>query len=172
MKDKASFTDATFILFDWGGTLMERMPCWLAKEKRWTDEKPVAYARELVEHLHEVGFRLGLASNASEGDEESIRACLDGMGIGHLFEKIYTWRSVGSPKPWPPFWHHILRDLQVPAEQIVMIGDDWMSDVWGAQETGMHGIWFNQHSDEVRERARVHTVHSLREIEEMLTYSL
>lgn len=154
----------SFILFDWGGTLMERMPCWLAREKKWTKEEPVQGARELIEALHKGGYRLGLASNASEGSEESIRENLDTMGIGHLFERIYTWRSVGSPKPWPPFWHYILRDLAMPAEQILMVGDDYMSDVWGAQEAGMYGIWFNAHSDEVRERERVRTVHSLSEL--------
>lgn len=168
MQDEPIFAQAKVILFDWGGTLMERMPCWLAREKRWTLEEPVRDASELVQNLHAAGYRLGLASNASEGDEQSIRTCLDSMNIGHLFERIYTWRSVGSPKPWPPFWHHILCDLALPAEQFVMIGDDWMSDVWGAQEVGMRGIWFNQHSEEVRERERVRTVHDLREIEVLL----
>lgn len=147
---------------------MERMPCWIAKEKRWTNEKPVCYATELITHLHTAGYRLGLASNASEGDEQSIRTCLDGMNIGHLFERIYTWRSVGSPKPWPPFWQYILRDLALPPEKIMMIGDDWMSDVWGAQEAGMYGIWFNQYADEVRERERVRTVHRLRDVETLI----
>lgn len=168
MENEKMFAGVKVVLFDWGGTLMERMPCWIAKEKRWTDEKPVLYVLELVEYLHGKGFRLGLASNASEGDEESIRACLDGIGVGHFFEKMYTWRSVGSPKPWPPFWHAILMDLNVSAEHVVMVGDDWMSDVWGAQDLGMYGIWFNQHSDEVRERDRVRTIHSLKEIEALL----
>lgn len=166
MQNEKILTKPIFILFDWGGTLMERMPCWLAKKKCWTDEEPVSYALELLQNLHKAGYRLGLASNASEGDEESIRLCLGAMG--HLFERIYTWRSVGSPKPWPPFWHRIIKDLGLAPEQIMMIGDDWMTDVWGAQEAGMYGIWFNQQSNEVRSRPRVQTVHNLRDIEKLL----
>lgn len=157
-----------YLLFDWGGTLMRVMPRWCGHELGWTTEEPTPYAQEVLTQLHDAGWRMSLASNASESAEEPIRECLNTMGVGGYMEQLYTWRKIGSPKPWAPFWRAIIQDVALPPERFVMIGDDWMGDVWGAQQAGMYAIWFNPHTEEVRERERVVTIHDMRELPKAL----
>lgn len=155
-------------LFDWGGTLMRVMPRWIAAQGEWTREEAVPHVAEVLEHLSGAGWRMGLASNASESDEAAVRRSLDTIGVGRFMERIYTWRSVGTPKPWPPFWHHIVRDFGVDPRCMVMIGDDWMGDVWGANEVGLRAVWFNPHSDDVREAEGIRTMKDFRNLPEIL----
>lgn len=163
------------LLLDWGGTLMRVMPRWMGPQHGWTDEEPMPHAGEVLRALS-VGWRLALASNASESDEDPIRAALAPMGVGPLLAGVYTWRSAGAPKPWPPFWAHVLRDLGLPARRVVMIGDDWTGDVWGATQAGMYGIWFDPPRDahrgggahEARTAPRVRTMRDFRELPGLL----
>ncbi|WP_231038906.1 HAD family hydrolase [Nitratidesulfovibrio oxamicus] len=168
--DRALLPDKALLL-DWGGTLMRVMPRWMGPQHGWTDEEPMPHAGEVLCALA-AGWRLALASNASESDEGPIRAALASMGVGPLLAGVYTWRSAGSPKPWPPFWAYALRDLGLPANRVVMIGDDWTGDVWGATQAGMHGIWFDPPSNgsvrEARTAARVRTMRDFRELPGLL----
>ena len=168
--DRALLPDKALLL-DWGGTLMRVMPRWMGAEHGWTDEQPMAHAGEVLCSLA-ASWRLALASNASESDGDPIRAALAPMGVGPLLAGVYTWRSAGAPKPWPPFWAHVLRDLGLPAHRVVMIGDDWTGDVWGATQAGMFGIWFdpprNGHAREARSAPRVRTMRDFRELPGLL----
>jgi HAD superfamily hydrolase (TIGR01458 family) len=49
-----------------------------------------------------------------------------------------TARIMG--KPSPDFFHLALRDMDLRPEQVVMIGDDILTDVGGAVNAGMNGI--------------------------------
>ncbi|WP_353118712.1 HAD family hydrolase [Nitratidesulfovibrio sp.] len=160
------------LLLDWGGTLMRVMPRWMGPQHGWTDEEPMPHAGEVLCALA-AGWRLALASNASESDEGPIRAALAPMGVGPLLAGVYTWRSAGAPKPWPPFWAYALRDLGLPANRAVMIGDDWTGDVWGATQAGMSGIWFDPprpggQTREARTTPRVRTMRDFRELPGLL----
>lgn len=162
------------LLLDWGGTLVRVMPRWTGPQCGWTDEKPTPYAGEVLCALS-ASWRLALASNASESDEDAIRAALVPMGVGPLLAGVYTWRSAGTPKPWPPFWRHALRGLGLPARRVVMIGDDWTGDVWGATQAGMAGIWFDpphgvrpERPGEARTAPRVRTMRDFRELPALL----
>lgn len=159
------------LLLDWGGTLMRVMPRWMGPQHGWTDEEPMPHAGRVLCALA-ASWRLALASNASESDEGPIRDALAPMGVGPLLAGVYTWRSAGAPKPWPPFWGHVLRDLGLPAHNVVMIGDDWTGDVWGATQAGMHGIWFdpprNGNVREARTAPRVRTMRDFRELPALL----
>lgn len=160
------------LLLDWGGTLMRVMPRWTGPQHGWTDEEPMPHAGKVLCALA-AGWRLALASNASESDEDPIRAALAPMGVGPLLAGVYTWRSAGAPKPWPPFWAYALRDLGLPAHRVVMIGDDWTGDVWGATQAGMAGIWFDPprpggQTREARTAPRVRTMRDFRELPGLL----
>lgn len=167
LPQSACAPSSRVLLFDWGGTLMRTMPRWLGADDGWTREDAVPHATETLHHLCG-SWCMGLASNACESDEAAIRTSLDTIGIGGLFARIYTWRSVGTPKPWAPFWNHVLRDLGVTPDRVVMIGDDWMGDVWGARQAGLNGVWFNPHTDEVREREGVRTMRDFRQLPDIL----
>lgn len=152
-----------FLLFDWGGTLMEYMPSYLGTDHGWSSVPPVPGAVEMVQALSS-SWGIGLASNASESDEEEVRAALDTINVGRLMHAIYTFRRAGRPKPWPEFWQYVLNDLALPANRIVMVGDDFMSDVWGATNVGMFGVWLNRGSDECKQGPRHTTIHTFTQL--------
>jgi HAD superfamily hydrolase (TIGR01458 family) len=43
-------------------------------------------------------------------------------------------------KPSPAFYQSALDDLQLPAHQVAMIGDDLISDIQGSQNLGLHAV--------------------------------
>ena len=43
-------------------------------------------------------------------------------------------------KPSPTFYNTVVEDMGVPADQCVMVGDDIVGDVGGAQAVGMRGV--------------------------------
>ncbi len=151
------------LLFDWGGTLMERMPCYMGKGQGWSYVEGTLYAAEIVQNLSGQ-WLTALASNAGESDEQEIRIALDDMDLGHVFDRIYTYRLIGRPKPQAFFWNYILHDLQLPADSVVMVGDDYMADVWGANQVGIRGIWFNRWSTENHNHMMCRTIYDFREL--------
>ncbi|WP_027181265.1 HAD family hydrolase [Oleidesulfovibrio alaskensis] len=155
------------LLFDWGGTLMESMPWYLGREKGWSGVPATPHAREVVMSLAPC-WTTGLASNAAESEEHEVRASLDTMGLGQVLDRIYTYRFIGRPKPQAGFWSHVLRDLKLDAGCVVMVGDDYMADIWGANQLGIRGVWFNRRTEERREAELVRTMHDFRELPALL----
>lgn len=160
MKDRA-------ILFDWGGTLMESMPYYRGAGNGWSHVPPVEGAAQTLRLLRS-SWIMGLASNASESEESEIRESLECMGVGLLLDRIYTYRSIGRPKPWPEFWRHVLADLGLTPDRVVMVGDDFMGDVWGATNVGMHAVWLNLGSADVRRGDRFTTIHRFADLPQAL----
>lgn len=155
------------LLFDWGGTLMETMPVYLGEGRGWSTVPAVDGAVEAVQKGSE-SWRVALATNASESSDEEMLAAFEPLGIQNCFSAVYSFGRAGRPKPWIEFWRYALNDLQLPADKVVMIGDSYMDDIWGATEAGLYGIWLNLHSDERREKERVRTIHSFAELDDAL----
>jgi len=155
------------LLFDWGGTLMQTMPIYLGEKKGWSTVPPVDGAVEAVKKASK-SWRVALATNASESSDDAMLAAFKPLGISDCFSSVYSYGRAGRPKPWAEFWRYALKDLQLPAERVVMIGDSYMDDIWGATEVGMNGIWLNLHSDERKEKARMRTIHSYVELDDAL----
>lgn len=150
------------LLLDWGGTLMQSMPWYVAGEG-WSYAPPLPHAEEVVTQLSASWFT-ALASNAGHLDEEETRTALATMGLGSVLRRFYSSYDTGSCKPYAPFWQHILRDLGVLPSQVVMVGDDYMTDIWGAAELGLFGVWLNTRNRECRQNARVRTIFDFSEL--------
>jgi len=155
------------LLFDWGGTLMETMPFYLGETQGWSTVPPVKGAVEAVKKVSR-SWRVALATNASESGDEAMLASFAPLGIRECFSAVYSFGRAGRPKPWAEFWRYALHDLQLPPERVVMIGDSFMDDIWGATEVGINGIWFNQFSDECREKKNIRTIHSYAQLDDAL----
>ena len=155
------------LLFDWGGTLMQTMPVYLGEGHGWSTVAAVEGAADAVKTSSK-SWRVALATNASESSDEEMLAAFEPLGIRDCFSAVYSFGKAGRPKPWSEFWRYALNDLQLPAERIVMIGDSYMDDIWGATEAGLNGIWVNLHSDEHREKECMRTIHCFSELQAAL----
>jgi putative hydrolase of the HAD superfamily len=93
--------------------------------------------RPALERLRS-SYRLYALSNGN--------ADLDRCGIGALFDGHVTAIGAGAAKPDAKIFA-ALRDMAgVPAEEILHVGDDPITDVVGARQAGMQSVWLNRHA--------------------------
>ncbi len=87
-----------------------------------------------LKQLRSARYRIAVAGNQGEGVAEQIEALdldVDVIGTAALW---------GAPKPEPAFFERLCQELELPAEQIVLIGDRLDNDVLPAIKFGMQAI--------------------------------
>lgn len=95
----------------------------------WDAREPTAEVRAWLERMRDQGFRLIILSNA--GRTSRVRPLAEEVGIAHL------------GRAGKPFWiayRRALRQLELPAEQVAMIGDQLMTDVLGGNRAGLFTV--------------------------------
>lgn len=97
---------------------------------------------EMLDRLHEDGCKVYLLSNAQAifTDPE-----LHSLGIHEKFDGIVYSSEAGIMKPSPYFFRKILDDYNLKAEETVMVGNDYFSDICGADAVGLRSIFVNTH---------------------------
>ena len=155
------------ILFDWGDTLMRVFPEFSGPMKDWLRVEAVSGAVDVLSALH-VDWTLALATNAADSDEEDIRLALRRVGLELWLEKIYCFKAIGHKKPSPEFFNYILEDLGLSAGQTVMVGDDYVADVLGANRCGLRAVWLNERTDEEHKNKKQRTIHELGALPDLL----
>jgi putative hydrolase of the HAD superfamily len=56
---------------------------------------------------------------------------------------VLSSEIAGVAKPHEDIFHHAVRLAESETHQTVYVGDDPKRDILGAQQVGMHGIWYN-----------------------------
>jgi putative hydrolase of the HAD superfamily len=85
-----------------------------------------------------------LATNAAESDEAEIRLALKEVRLNAYFEHVFCARSLGVRKPDRAFFDFIGSAIKRPAEDLIMVGDDFEVDVLGANGAGIYAVWLNR----------------------------
>lgn len=148
------------VLFDWGDTVMRDHPEITTPMVAWETVEVIDGMVELLEYLHASGRRIVLATSAAISNEEQIWGALKRCGIDQYFSRIYCFQNTNLSKG-EAFYRHILSDLNVPASEVMMVGDSFEKDVEAANTVGVFAIWFNPRSDETRKNNLHVTVHSM-----------
>ena len=154
------------VLFDWGDTLMRTLDhpgpmC------AWPGIEVMPGAEAMLTSLRGRAC-IALATNAADSREPEIRAALERGGLAALVDRIFCFRSVGHRKSSPPFFAHVLEQLALPPEHLVMVGDDFEQDVTAANAAGIQAVWLNVRSRESRCGERFRTIHQLTELPRLL----
>ena len=89
-------------------------------------------------------FRLGICSNTQRAYTIGE---LRGFDLLNPFEHVVISSDVKACKPNPIIFKELIRQFQVPAEQIVHVGDRLLDDVAGAAALGMRTIWIQRDPD-------------------------
>jgi len=151
---------SAWVLFDWGDTLMRVFPEYKGKMKDWPRVQEIPGARKALHALHgRIG--IALATNATDSEEADIRQALERVDLNSFIKRIYCYSSVGSRKSSPDFFSHVVKDLRIPADHLVMVGDEFAEDVEAAQAAGLRAVWFNPRTPEVRTGHSLATLHHL-----------
>ena len=86
-------------------------------------------ARALMEELRARGLSLGLVSNNHEPRVKSFSEACGGLDYVFL-----------SHKPKPDAYLRLCRKLGLSASQVIFFGDQLFTDIWGANNAGIHSI--------------------------------
>jgi putative hydrolase of the HAD superfamily len=111
-------------------------------EARWS---PMEGVYEVLDDLRVKGMCLGMISNA--GDEGNVQRLIDNAQLRPYFKPIYISAALGIRKPNPKLFEMVLETWDLPADQVVMVGDNLGADVLGAQNAGVHQIWLTTQAD-------------------------
>jgi putative hydrolase of the HAD superfamily len=86
-------------------------------------------------------FRLAMVTN---GLSDVQRDKIAQSGIGSLFEMIVVSAELGFGKPNPEIYHYTLKRLGIAPDEAMMVGDNILRDVHGAQAVGIRGVWIGE----------------------------
>ena len=122
-------------------------------------------AEELVRYLA-AKYPLTVVTN---GFVEVQYEKFDKSGLRDSFAHIVLSEEVGCQKPNPRIFEEALRMNGLQAEEVVMIGDSWNSDIQGAINAGIDQIWIRKSQDPLPEgQSATYLVQSLSEVMEIL----
>ena len=122
-------------------------------------------AEELVRYLAKK-YPLTVVTN---GFVEVQYEKFDKSGLRDCFAHIVLSEEVGCQKPNPRIFEEALRMNGLQAEEVVMIGDSWNSDIQGAINAGIDQIWIRKSQDPLPEgQTATYLVQSLSEVMEIL----
>jgi HAD superfamily hydrolase (TIGR01549 family) len=122
-----------------------------------------------LEQLKRSGYRMGLISNAA--DDDNTQTLIDKAQIRPYFEYIVSSAAFGRRKPDASIFRSALDHFGIPAQEAVMIGDNFAADVVGAHGAGMQGIWLMRRAAEPANPAQAPAeamVKTLAEVPEVL----
>jgi putative hydrolase of the HAD superfamily len=122
-------------------------------------------AEELVRYLAKK-YPLTVVTN---GFVEVQYEKFDKSGLKDYFSHVVLSEEVGCQKPNPRIFEEALRMNGLQAEEVVMIGDSWNSDIQGAINAGIDQIWIRKSQDPLPEgQTATYLVQSLSEVMEIL----
>lgn len=92
-------------------------------------------------------YRLHIITN---GFEEVQRKKIDNSGLKKYFATITTSEEVGLKKPHPTVFYIAMEKASVTPDKSIMIGDSFEADILGAQNAGMHTLFYNYRNEAVK----------------------
>jgi len=92
-------------------------------------------ARELLDALKKAGFKLGMLSDFPPETK------LGYLGIDKYWDSVLCSERYGSLKPHPISFLRLAKDMSLPPENILYVGNSLSYDIEGAASAGMKTAW-------------------------------
>ena len=101
-------------------------------------------------------YRLAIVSNGL-GSEQRMK--IAPLGLDRHIEVAAISSELGTRKPDPAIFRHVLDQLGVPPGEAIHVGDDFGADVVGARTAGLAaGVWLNRDDGLLEERPMHHPI--------------
>lgn len=120
------------------------------------------YADSLAEQAFETFYRVRSEVELFDGTLEMLQqlrshyrlaaisngnADLDLIGISRYFDSIHAANMETAPKPEPDMFNDCLRQLDIPSQALLHVGDNPLADVVGGHNAGVQTLWFNPYNE-------------------------
>ena len=76
----------------------------------------------------------------TNGPSDGQRAKFKTLGLSRYIQRIYIGEEIGFSKPNRKAFEVVLRDLGVPASDVLMVGDSIENDINGAEQVGIKAV--------------------------------
>ncbi|USD41025.1 5-amino-6-(5-phospho-D-ribitylamino)uracil phosphatase YigB [Vibrio sp. SCSIO 43135] len=95
------------------------------------------------------------------------------IGLAPYFQLVLKAGPDGKAKPFPDMFDQARDYLQLPAHNILHVGDHLKSDVYGAKVNGFQACWFNDQGDSLTQHRHARSlpdveIHQLDELLDLL----
>ncbi|MGE8079734.1 HAD family hydrolase [Peribacillus loiseleuriae] len=141
---------------EFGAELAERFP--LERKKR-----PFLYDEtfQVLDELHDT-YRLLLLTNGSPELQNTKLAITP--ELVPYFDHIVISGAFGKGKPDASIFEHALERMNVSKDEVLMVGDNLMTDILGSSRAGIQSVWINRHE---KERNEVIPTYEITHLEEL-----
>lgn len=109
-----------------------------AYELAW---QAVPGAIDLLTHLRRAGLPIVIVTNNIVLEQ---RQKLARVGLDRYIDVLVTSEEVGITKPSPGIFVEALARVGAGADEAVMVGDAWSTDIEGARAAGVRAVWLNR----------------------------
>lgn len=129
----------------------------VALKEEWIDELTIAYvlplfevppylnpaAPKLLRWLRDQNKLSGIICNTGLMPGTELRRFLSKEGVAEYFDLMIFSDEVRIRKPDRRIFHLAARGLKVKPQEVVHVGDNLKSDVWGAKNAGLRAIYLS-----------------------------
>jgi len=92
----------------------------------------------MLRKVRQLGLKVGLLSNARS--DWAVREIVEQRGLTEYFDSILTSAAIGIRKPRPEPFLQMLKQLDLEANEAVMVGNSIEADIAGAKPLGIKTI--------------------------------
>jgi len=100
-------------------------------------------AREVLRSLKYQNKLIGLICNTGHTPGFTIKKFLEREDVAEYFQLMLFSDEVGIRKPDSKIFHLAAQRLYLKPHEIVHVGDNLRTDVWGAKKAGLKAIWLS-----------------------------
>ena len=119
---------------------------------------------EILEYLKSKNYTIHIISN---GFHEVTHRKIDGSGIRKYVDTVTSADDVNVRKPNARIFKYALNQAKATKPESLLIGDDWIADVKGAQNFGIEVIFFDVLKENISEEDLI-VIQKLEEIRNYL----
>ncbi len=96
---------------------------------------------ESLKQLREKGVKIALVSNCPDNNVEPV---LEKFALSEFFDVILLSHKEGLLKTDKEFYDRVLENLDLEKDEVIVVGDSYMSDIKGAEKAGIKAIMIDR----------------------------